>query len=97
MPVFIRMSHFRLPPQHNVPIIMVGPGTGLAPFRGFLQERAAAKKQGKDIGQALLFFGCRHPDKDYIYREELESYKDAGVLSELNVAFSRYTDNKVYV
>ncbi|KAL0569840.1 hypothetical protein ABG067_009453, partial [Albugo candida] len=59
---------------------MVAAGTGLAPFRGFLQERAFQKKQGQQVGPCLLFFGCRNPEKDYIYREEIEEYLSSGVL-----------------
>ena len=75
---------------------MVGPGTGIAPFRGFLAERAALKEAGSDIGPAMLFFGCRHPDQDFIYRDELEAHAAADVC-DLHVAFSRQDKRKVYV
>src|SRR5205085_2200677 len=78
---------FRLPDDAAVPIIMIGPGTGLAPFRGFLQERAARKAQGATLGPALLFFGCRHPEQDYLYADELKGFA-AGGITELHTAFS---------
>ncbi len=87
---------FRLPDDPTVPIIMVGPGTGLAPFRGFLQERAALKAKGATLGPAMLFFGCRHPDKDYLYADELKAYA-AGGITELFTAFSRAEGPKTYV
>ena len=80
---------------------MVGPGTGLAPFRGFLQERAALLKKSDSsstLGEAHLFFGCRSPDHDFIYREELELFESTGALTRLRVAFSRQQGaEKVYV
>jgi cytochrome P450 / NADPH-cytochrome P450 reductase len=87
---------FRLPDDTTVPIIMIGPGTGLAPFRGFLQERAARKAGGQSLGPAMLFFGCRHPDQDFLYADELKGFAAAGI-TELHVAFSRGDGPKTYV
>ncbi|XP_026757626.2 NADPH--cytochrome P450 reductase isoform X2 [Galleria mellonella] len=96
VPIYIRKSQFRLPLQPQTPIIMVGPGTGFAPFRGFLQERALARANGKEVGENILYFGCRHRDQDYIYQEELEQYEKNGDVK-LNLAFSRDQPQKVYV
>ena len=96
VPCYVRRAQFRLPNKTETPIIMVGPGTGLAPFRGFIQERAWQKEQGKTIGETHLYFGCRNKDVDYIYREELEKYEQDGVLT-LHTAFSRDQGQKVYV
>jgi cytochrome P450/NADPH-cytochrome P450 reductase len=87
---------FCLPDDSTVPIIMIGPGTGLAPFRGFLQERAARKARGTALGPAMLFFGCRHPDQDYLYADELKAM-EAGGITELFTAFSRADGPKTYV
>lgn len=88
---------FHLPDDDDSkPIIMIGPGTGIAPFRGFLQERAIRASKGAKCGPALLFFGCRHPDQDYLYRDELEGYASSGAV-DLHVAFSRKEKKKTYV
>ena len=87
---------FRLPDDNGVPVIMIGPGTGLAPFRGFLQERAARQQQGARLGPAMLFFGCRSADQDYLYREELQDFAARGIV-DLHVAFSRQGQRKTYV
>ncbi|ABE39056.1 cytochrome P450 [Rhodopseudomonas palustris BisB5] len=87
---------FRLPDDDRVPLIMIGPGTGLAPFRGFLQERAARQQNGATLGPALLFFGCRHPAQDYLYADELQGFAAEGVV-ELHTAFSRGEGPKTYV
>lgn len=89
-------TDFRLPEDPSVPLIMIGPGTGLAPFRGFIQARANQKAAGKALGDAMLFFGCRHPQQDFIYRDELKQAAEDGVI-ELHTAFSRKTKKKIYV
>merc|ERR1719369_2104700 len=96
VPIYVRRSQFRLPNRVQTPVIMIGPGTGLAPFRGFIQERAWQKEQGKPVGETHLYFGCRNKDKDFIYREELEKFVEDGVLSR-HTAFSRDQEHKVYV
>ncbi len=89
-------ADFRLPADPKTPIIMVGPGTGIAPFRGFLQQRALQKKAGETLGEAMLFFGCRHRDHDFMYRDELEGYAAHGLV-DLHTAFSREEAGRSYV
>ncbi|KAL1914363.1 uncharacterized protein VTP21DRAFT_8943 [Calcarisporiella thermophila] len=81
-------SSFSLPTDPTTPIILISAGTGLAPFRGFIQERAIQSKS-QAVGECVVFFGCRHPDHDYIYKEELETFVKEGIVTGLHVAFSR--------
>jgi NADPH-ferrihemoprotein reductase len=76
---------------------MIGPGTGLAPFRGFIQERDYYRKEGRQVGSSILYYGCRKKAEDYLYPEELEEYEKNGTLTKLNIAFSRDQAEKVYV
>ena len=92
--VYVQKAHnFGLPADPAVPIIMVGPGTGIAPFRAFLHERMATKAPGRN----WLFYGHQRHDCDFFYEDELNGMKAAGVLSRLSLAWSRDDKNKFYV
>ena len=92
--VFVQANkHFYLPETQDKDIIMVGPGTGIAPFRSFIQERAVTKATGR----TWLFFGDQHAASDFLYQNELEKYQQDGVLTRLDSAFSRDSAQKVYV
>lgn len=94
VPIFVQTSHgFRLPAAADRPIIMIGPGTGIAPFRAFLQERKAIGAKGR----TWLFFGDQRRDFDFLYGEELEPMVREGTLTRLDTAFSRDQTEKVYV
>ena len=93
IPVFPNTSKFRLPEDGNTPIIMVGPGTGVAPFRAYLEERKAVGAKGKN----WLFFGSQKAACNYFYREEFEEMQKDGFLTRLDLAWSRDQDKKVYV
>lgn len=90
-------SNFQLPNQPGKPIIMIGPGTGIAPFRGFIQARRALKEKGETLGAAHLYFGCRNPEHDFLYQEELVQAEQDGLVT-LHTAFSRCEgQEKTYV
>nr|XP_031857384.1 uncharacterized protein CI109_007206 [Kwoniella shandongensis]KAA5524456.1 hypothetical protein CI109_007206 [Kwoniella shandongensis] len=111
VPIHVRRSTFRLPTSPKVPIIMIGPGTGVAPFRGFVQERVALARKAiekngpdalKDWAPMYLFYGCRRADEDFLYREEWPEYeKELKGVFRMKVAFSREMKKadggKVYV
>lgn len=93
-PIFIQPSqHFHVPEDGRSPLIMVGPGTGIAPFRGFLQEREACG----DTGKNWLFFGEQHAATDFYYQEDILCWQKQGLLTELSLAFSRDQGRKIYV
>lgn len=85
---------FHPPEDPALPVIMVCAGSGIAPFHGFLQERAIHKAEGRDVGEALLFFGIDHPEVDYLYREELAQWQAEGVV-DVRPAFSQAPEGEV--
>jgi sulfite reductase (NADPH) flavoprotein alpha-component len=94
LPIYIQPNRkFKLPSDPEAPIIMIGPGTGIAPFRGFLHERRALGHKGRN----WLFFGERNSATDYLYRDELEAMHADGHLTRLDTAFSRDSSDKIYV
>ena len=96
----IRKSTFKLPASAVTPIVMVAAGTGLAPFRGFLQERARLRSMHREVGPMLLFFGCRDPEEDFLYKSEIEDLQNDVLKDQLSVvtAFSRVPGQpKTYV
>ena len=94
LPIFLHSnSSFRLPEDHSAPVIMIGPGTGIAPFRAFLEERQATGQPG----QNWLFFGEQRAEMDFLYRAQLLGMHKDGVLTHLDTAFSRDQREKVYV
>jgi sulfite reductase (NADPH) flavoprotein alpha-component len=86
-------ENFRLTDEDSKPVIMIATGTGIAPFRGFLQDR----NHRKATGDNWLFFGDRHAESDFLYQNELEDYLEKGILTRLNTAFSRDQAEKIYV
>lgn len=96
--VFCRHSTFRLPSDSKKPIILIGPGTGIAPMRALLQERSFQKHHQKQlVGETILYFGCKNSKHDYLYKDELLAFGKEGTLTTLRVAFSREQSEKVYV
>ncbi|KAG0173593.1 NADPH-cytochrome P450 reductase [Apophysomyces sp. BC1034] len=98
LPVHLRRSNFKLPSDSSVPVIMIGPGTGVAPFRGFVRERVHMKRQSQEVGPTILFFGCRRSSEDFLYKDEWPAlFSELGDSSRIITAFSREMDEKVYV
>lgn len=93
VPVFVHSNKAFRPPAGDVPLIMVGPGTGIAPFRAFLEERKATGAKGKN----WLFFGDQKSSTDYLYQEEIEAFQKDGLLARLDLAWSRDQSEKIYV
>jgi sulfite reductase (NADPH) flavoprotein alpha-component len=94
VPVFVHTAkHFRVPENPDAPVIMVGPGTGIAPFRAFLQERQATGAKGPN----WVFFGEQKSSTDYLYQDEFEAAASSGILTKLTTAFSRDQAEKIYV
>lgn len=97
--VFVRASTFRLPKTLQPPVLLIGPGTGIAPMRALLQERShllASHVEGA-VGKSRLFFGCKYSQYDYLYADELQAFKENKTLDELHLAISRENAQKVYV
>jgi sulfite reductase alpha subunit-like flavoprotein len=97
IPIQIKSGFTRLPVDPSVPIILVGPGTGCAIFRSFLQHRQVLNKKGTSVGPAAFFFGCRHQQKDFLHDEDWKELVSQGVLSLFDPAFSRDQNHKIYV
>jgi len=95
--VSVAPSLMKLPPKHTQPVIMAGLGTGMAPFRAFIQERAYWQSKGEKVGPMALYFGSRHRSQEYLYGEELEAYNTTAILPYLRLAFSRDQEQKVYI
>ncbi|MGI9088231.1 MAG: sulfite reductase subunit alpha [Chthoniobacterales bacterium] len=93
MPVYPTSSKFRMPEDNDTAMIMIGPGTGIAPFRAFLQERKAIGARGK----SWLFFGSQREKCDYFYKDEFEQLQGEGFLTKMHCAFSRDQAHKIYV
>lgn len=96
IPIYLRnnLSGFNIPQDLPIPLILIGPGTGVSPFIGFLEERGMGNVK-EPLGKAWLFFGCRNPKLDFIYEKELNYFKEKGTLDKLTVAFSRDEDSPI--
>lgn len=95
--IFVTPSHFKMPEDISRDIILVGPGTGLAPFVSFIEEREYQKKHHANVGKTWLFFGEQHKSKEFYLGNRIENWNMNGVISKLSLAFSRDQEEKVYV
>lgn len=99
LPVHVRRSNFKLPKNTTTPVILIGPGTGVAPLRGFVREKVQQVKNGVNVGKTILFYGCRNEHDDFLYKQEWSEYASVlGDKFEMFNAFSRQDPSKkVYV
>ncbi|KAI5970595.1 MET10 [Candida margitis] len=95
--VSVKPSVMKLPPLTTQPIVMSGLGTGLAPFKAFIEEKIWQQQQGHEIGEIYLYMGSRHKKEEYLYGELWEAYRDAGLLTHIGAAFSRDQPQKIYI
>lgn len=95
--VSVKPSVMKLPVLPEQPIVMSGLGTGLAPFKAFIEEKVWQQQQGHTIGEIYLYMGSRHKKEEYLYGELWEAYKDAGILTHIGAAFSRDQPDKIYI
>lgn len=95
--VSVKPSVMKLPPLPEQPIVMSGLGTGLAPFKAFIEEKIWQQSQGHTIGEIYLYMGSRHKKEEYLYGELWEAYQDAGILTHIGAAFSRDQPEKIYI
>lgn len=95
--VSVKPSVMKLPPLSTQPIVMSGLGTGLAPFKAFVEEKIWQKEQGMEIGEIFLYLGARHRKEEYLYGELWEAYKAAGIITHIGAAFSRDQPEKIYI
>jgi sulfite reductase alpha subunit-like flavoprotein/pyruvate/2-oxoacid:ferredoxin oxidoreductase beta subunit/pyruvate/2-oxoacid:ferredoxin oxidoreductase alpha subunit/Pyruvate/2-oxoacid:ferredoxin oxidoreductase gamma subunit/Pyruvate/2-oxoacid:ferredoxin oxidoreductase delta subunit len=96
LPCFVNAGVVHLPDDPKTPLVMVGLGTGLAPFRSFIQQRKVMKDAGDEVGDCLLYFGARFEATEFMYGAEIEEYVEDGVLTHLKKAFSRDQEHKIY-
>lgn len=95
--VSVKPSVMKLPPLPEQPIVMSGLGTGLAPFKAFIEEKLWQQSQGHTVGEIYLYMGSRHKKEEYLYGELWEAYQDAGILTHIGAAFSRDQPEKIYI
>lgn len=97
IPIYMRknMNEFHPPASVETPLLLIGPGTGVSPYIGFLEEREKLIKNAHSPGVVWLFFGCRDPKLDFIYEDELNNFVSSGVLNRLSTAFSRHGNTEI--
>ena len=96
IPCRVNPAVVHLPDSPKTPLVMVGLGTGMAPFRSFIQQRVMQKAAGEEVGEMLLYFGARYEATEFLYGDEIRAYHDDGILNHLKTAFSRDQEEKIY-